>query len=89
MLIRHLNRFLVMALTLGALGIPFAHATVVTEIDDSFVADGRWFKSGVSGGGTATIQDLTGLGGNLENSAPLPTGKTSRALNQSTGSPIS
>jgi hypothetical protein len=33
-----------------------------------------WYLSDVRPGGTATIEDLTGLGGNLENNQPLPTG---------------
>lgn len=33
-----------------------------------------WYESDVRPGGTASIDDLTGLGGNLELSQPLPTG---------------
>lgn len=35
---------------------------------------GNWFVSLQAGGGAASIVDLTGQGGNLENNAPLPTG---------------
>lgn len=33
-----------------------------------------WHLSDIRGGGTASIDDLTGLGGDLENNQPLPTG---------------
>lgn len=33
-----------------------------------------WYKSDVRPGGTATITDLAGIGGNLESAQPLPTG---------------
>jgi hypothetical protein len=37
------------------------------------VAD-TWYLNDVRTGGSATIQDLTGMGGNLETNQPLPTG---------------
>lgn len=49
-----------------------ANATVVTEILAA-PAVGSWSQF-VSGGGTASTVSLTGLGGTLENTAPLPTG---------------
>lgn len=51
-----------------------AGATTVTSFDSSFVGPGRWYTSDMRGGGTASIVDLTGLGGDLENNAPLPIG---------------
>lgn len=33
---------------------------------------GAWYLSDMRGGGTATVANLAGLGGNLENNAPLP-----------------
>ncbi len=50
-----------------------ANATVVNNLDASYTADYKWFNSSV-GGGTASLEDLTSKGGNLENNAPLPTG---------------
>ena len=35
---------------------------------------GNWYLADVAAGGTATIENLTGLGGNLETNQPLPTG---------------
>jgi hypothetical protein len=35
---------------------------------------GEWYLADVRPGGTATIENLTGLGGNLETNQPLPTG---------------
>jgi hypothetical protein len=57
-------------------GASFAQAATVTvtSIDSSYVADGQWFATDVRPGGTATIVNLTGAGGNLENNQPLPTG---------------
>lgn len=49
-------------------------ATVIIEdsIDAAFVSNGQWFENDVRPGGTASIVNLTGAGGNLENNAPLP-----------------
>ena len=44
-------------------------------------AAGAWYKSDMRAGGTASLVDLTGLGGDLENNVPLPTG----ALKLTTG----
>ncbi len=82
MLTRCLYRVAVGIFALGAFGGSFADASVlVTEIDPGPVENGRWFANDVRVGGTASIQDLSGLGGNLENSAPLQTG----AANITTG----
>ncbi|HTI50765.1 MAG TPA: hypothetical protein VL475_07435, partial [Planctomycetaceae bacterium] len=51
-----------------------AATVTVTSIDSTYTALGQWFASDVRPGGTATIVDLTGMGGNLENNQPLPTG---------------
>ncbi|MCG8490869.1 MAG: hypothetical protein MI743_04580 [Sneathiellales bacterium] len=51
-----------------------ASATVVNSFDDSPIAAYQWYKSDMREGGTASIESLSGKGGNLENNAPLPTG---------------
>ena len=52
---------------------PAGAATIVIDtIDSVFVANTQWFEFDVRAGGTASIQPLSGLGGNLENNAPLP-----------------
>ncbi len=48
--------------------------TIVRSFDDSFVANGQWFKSDIRQDGTASTVDLTGAGGDLENNQPLPIG---------------
>lgn len=58
---------LIMATAAGA-------ATPVTAFDPAYVADGFWFENDMRDGGTATIPDLTGLGGDLETNQPLPMG---------------
>lgn len=49
-------------------------ATVIIEdsIDTVFVSNGQWYENDVRPGGVASIATLTGVGGNLENNAPLP-----------------
>lgn len=42
---------------------------------------GNWYLSDVRPGGTASIVDLAGLGGNLENNQPLPTGAAQLTTN--------
>lgn len=51
-------------------------AAVIIEdsIDAAFVSNGQWFENDVRPGGTASIANLAGTGGNLENNAPLPQG---------------
>lgn len=51
-------------------------AAVIIEdsIDAAFVSNGQWFENDVRPGGTASIANLAGAGGNLENNAPLPQG---------------
>ena len=51
-------------------------AAVVTQILPATPtpAVGSWYQSGVQGGATIGIVDLTGAGGNLESAQPLPTG---------------
>lgn len=46
--------------------------TKVDMFDETFVANGKWFKSDMRDDGTATIVFLVGLGGDLENNQPLP-----------------
>jgi hypothetical protein len=60
-----------------------AQATVVTSfptLPASPVA-GVWYQTDVRTGGAASIVDLTGLGGNLESSQPLPTGAAKLTTN--------
>lgn len=47
-----------------------ANATVVSDFSGAY----GWVESDVRGTGTASVVDLTGQGGNLQNNAPLPTG---------------
>ncbi len=47
---------------------------VEDSIDASPMALGQWYENDVRPGGTASIVDLSGAGGNLENNAPLPNG---------------
>lgn len=51
-----------------------AQATTVTSFDSGFVSNGSWYESDVRTGGSASVVDLTGVGGNLETAQPLPTG---------------
>ncbi len=69
-------RSLILA-TIAAVGlcnVAAAGNIIVNTIDSSFVGPQRWFESDMRGNGTASIVSLIGLGGNLENNAPLPTG---------------
>ncbi len=50
-----------------------ASATVVSSFAATPTA-GQWYQSDVRTGGSASVVDLTGQGGNLENSQPLPVG---------------
>lgn len=44
----------------------------VTEVSTGIHVANKWYQNGTTSGGTASIVDLTGLGGNLENSQPSP-----------------
>jgi hypothetical protein len=44
-----------------------------------------WYFNDMRGAGTATIDNLTGLGGNLENNQPLPTGAARLSTGASSG----
>ena len=57
-----------------ALSVTGAAATTVGTFESSYTADYVWYKSDVRNAGTASVESLTGKGGNLENNAPLPTG---------------
>lgn len=61
-----------LALPLLAVQPAAAAPTIVDAIDPAFVANMKWFEFDVRPGSTASIQPLSGLGGNLENNAPLP-----------------
>jgi len=64
------------AVTVAALGLVggASAATVVTAFDSSYIANGQWYQSSLTAGGTASTQSLAGKGGNLEGSAPLSSG---------------
>ena len=53
-----------------------ASATTVTSIDPytESPTNGVWYENDVRDGGTVSIVDLTGAGGDLENNQPLPGG---------------
>ena len=60
---------------LMALASPALAQTTVTSFAPSTNnAPGVWFENDVRTGGTASIADLTGLGGDLETAQPLPIG---------------
>ena len=48
--------------------------TVITALSSGSHVAGKWYQNGTASGGSASIVSLTGLGGNLENSQPLPSG---------------
>lgn len=54
----------------------WAATEVVTTIDPFSVSPtpGVWYANDIRNAGTATIESLVGLGGDLENAAPLPVG---------------
>lgn len=64
------KKLLLAALVPFALGVSSASATVVSDFSGAY----GWTETDVRGTGTASVADLTGQGGNLENNAPLPTG---------------
>lgn len=68
------------AALLGALAGP-ACASAVVSFDATFTANGRWYTSDVRTGGTASVVDLTGTGGNLETAQPLPNGAAKLTTN--------
>lgn len=51
-----------------------AQTTVTSFAPSTNTTPGVWFENDVRFGGTASVADLTGLGGNLENSQPLQVG---------------
>lgn len=65
-----------LGLALGTGFLP-AHALEINEFVSpvpAVPAAGVWYETLTVGAGTASIVDLTGQGGNLENNQPLPTG---------------
>lgn len=74
----------VLALTLGSPLAQGAVVEIVSTISASPVLD-QWFASDVRPGGTATIVNLAGAGGNLENNQPLPTGAAKLTTNFTDG----
>jgi len=60
-----------------ALATGASAATVVVtgfEAPVAMPSAGLWYGADIRDGGTASVVDLTGLGGNLESNQPLPTG---------------
>jgi len=51
-----------------------AQTTVTSFAPATNVTPGVWYESDVRPGGTASVTDLTGTGGNLEANQPLPIG---------------
>jgi hypothetical protein len=49
-------------------------ATVVSGFDAAYTSNGSWYQSDVRTGGSASVVNLAGVGGNLESAQPLPTG---------------
>ena len=76
----------VAAVGLMVLAFPaLAQSTVTSfELFAPFPTPGVWFQSGVQDGGTASIADLTGAGGDLETNQPAPIGaaKLTTRLNE-------
>jgi len=75
--VRHLKVVWSVLVPLVVLAVPMVGQAGLMEVntfDASFVGPQRWFESDMRGAGTASIVDLTGQGGNLENNAPLPPG---------------
>jgi hypothetical protein len=63
------------AVGLMALASPLMAQTTVTSFaPETNTTPGVWFENDVRTGGTASITDLTGLGGDLEINQPLPSG---------------
>lgn len=58
----------------------------VTEISSGARVTDQWYQNGTTSGGKASIVDLTGLGGNLENNQPLPIGAVKLTTTLSTSS---
>jgi len=62
----------------GSLGVTASEAQaqeIVTSFAPAGTTDtGVWFENDVRAGGSASTEDLTSLGGNLENNQPLPSG---------------
>lgn len=70
-----MNTMAVVSLISGSMS--FASVTVVTTLENApmpATPDGKWYKSPLTGAGSASIVDLTGVGGNLETNAPYPSG---------------
>jgi hypothetical protein len=55
--------------------------TVITTLSSGSHVAGKWYQNGTTSGGSASIVSLTGLGGNLENGQPLPTGAAELTTN--------
>jgi hypothetical protein len=65
---------IVVAVIASVLSVSARADVTVTQFDPSYVANGQWYLSDMRFGGTATLVDLTGEGGDLESNQPLPIG---------------
>jgi hypothetical protein len=66
---------LLVGTALLATGAAYGADVVVTEFKTPGpIVPDSWYSADVKPGGTATIRDLTGLGGNLQSAQPLPSG---------------
>ena len=72
--VRGLIPLVALVVAVGATRPTYAVDTVTSFAPSTNTCPGVWFESDVRQGGTASIVDLTGLGGDLENNQPLPTG---------------
>lgn len=86
-----MRKFGILTAAVAAIGLmvlaspALAQSTVTSfELFAPFPTPGVWFQSGVQDGGTASIADLTGVGGDLETNQPAPIGaaKLTTRLNE-------
>lgn len=66
-------------LVVGLTAVAPAQTIIVTEfadvpVDPADLVSGTWYDWFTTNTGAASVESLTGLGGNLENNQPLPTG---------------
>ena len=71
MLIRKRLTVLITISTMALAASAFAQTTVTAFAPSTNTTPGVWFENDVRTGGTASVADLTGLGGDLESNQPL------------------
>ncbi len=69
-----LRHFLLVVSLLAFASTSFAQTTVTSFAPSSNTDLGVWYENDVRTGGTASIADLVGQGGDLENNQPIPVG---------------